>query len=118
MSTPVGYIRIELLSFMGPILVLLYAVGVGSSSIAGEEDRRTLDLLLTTPVTRSRVVVDKALAMVLGTLGLAVVLGVALVAERRLADMDLPAGNVAAVGTVLLLVLVAAVGFDRRDVTS
>ena len=118
MSTPVGYIQIELLSFMGPILVLLYAVGVGSSSIAGEEDRRTLDLLLTTPVTRSRVVVDKALAMVLGTLGLAVVLGVALVAERRLADMDLPAGNVAAVGTVLLLVLVAAVGFDRRDVTS
>lgn len=96
MSTPVGYIQIELLSFMGPVLVLLYAVGAGSSAVAGEEDQRTLDLLLTTPVTRSRVVVDKALAMVAGTLGLAVLLGVALVAEGRLAGMDLPAGNVAA----------------------
>ena len=96
MSTPVGYIQIELLSFMGPVLVLLYAVGAGSSSVAGEEDRRTLDLLLTTPVTRSRVVVDKALAMVVGTLGLSALLGVALVAEGALAGMDLPAGNVAA----------------------
>jgi ABC-2 type transport system permease protein len=96
MSTPVGYIQIELLSFMGPLLVLLYAVGAGSSSVAGEEDRRTLDLLLTTPVTRSRVVVDKALAMVAGTLGLATLLGVALVAEGALVGMDLPAGNVAA----------------------
>ncbi|HSU73797.1 MAG TPA: ABC transporter permease subunit [Terrabacter sp.] len=96
MSTPVGYIQIELLSFMGPVLVLLYAVGAGSSAVAGEEDRRTLDLLLTTPVARGRVVVDKALAMVLGTLGLATLLGVALVAEGSLAGMDLPVGNVAA----------------------
>jgi ABC-2 type transport system permease protein len=81
---------------MGPVLVLLYAVGAGSSAVAGEEDRRTLDLLLTTPVTRSRVVVDKALAMVAGTLGLAALLGLALVAEGALAGMDLPAGNVAA----------------------
>ena len=29
MSTPVGYVQIELLSFMGPVLVLLYAVGAG-----------------------------------------------------------------------------------------
>lgn len=97
MSTPVGYIRIELLSFMGPVLVLLYAVSAGSAAVAGEEDRRTLDLLLTTPATRSRVVVDKALAMVVGTLGLTPLLGVALVAEGRLVGMDLPTGNVAAV---------------------
>jgi ABC-2 type transport system permease protein len=96
MSTPVGYIQIELLSFMGPVLVLLYAVGAGSSSVAGEEDRRTLDLLLSTPVPRSRVVVDKALAMVVGTLGLSALLGLALVAEGALVGMDLPAGNVAA----------------------
>ena len=64
--------------------------------MAGEEDGRTLELLLTTPVTRARVVVDKALAMVLGTLGLATLLGVALLAEGSLAGMDLPVGNVAA----------------------
>ena len=71
-------------------------MGAGSSSVAGEEDRRTLDLLLSTPVPRSRVVVDKALAMVVGTLGLSALLGLALVAEGALVGMDLPAGNVAA----------------------
>ena len=96
MSTPVGYIQVELLSFMGPVLVLLYAIGIGSSTVAGEEDRGTLELLLTTPASRGRVLVDKAIAMAAGTLGLSALLGVALVVEGALASMDLPAANVAA----------------------
>lgn len=68
--------------------------------------RRTLDLLLSTPVTRSRVVVDKALAMVVGTLGLSALLGLALVAEGALVGMDLPAGNAAAMFHLALLGLV------------
>ncbi len=39
MSTPVGYIEIELLSFMGPLLLLIYAVGTGAAAVAGEEER-------------------------------------------------------------------------------
>ena len=66
MSTPVGYIQVELLSFMGPVLVLLYAIGIGSSAVAGEQDRGTLELLLTTPASRGRVLVDKAIAMAVG----------------------------------------------------
>jgi len=56
MSTPVGYVQIELLSFMGPILVIMYAVGQGSGAVAGEEERHTLDLLLANPVGRGRIV--------------------------------------------------------------
>ena len=96
LSTPVGYIQVELLSFLGPILLILHAVLAGSSAVAGEEDRRTLDLLLMTPVPRWRVVLEKAAAMVLGTLGLAALLGVALVVEGSLADMALPVPEVAA----------------------
>jgi ABC-2 type transport system permease protein len=96
MSTPVGYVQIELMSFMGPLIVLLYAVTQGSRAVAGEEDRRTLDLLLAVPVSRSRVVLEKAAAMVLGTLALATALGLALVLEGRLFDMDLPVERVAA----------------------
>jgi ABC-2 type transport system permease protein len=96
LSTPVGYIQVEFLSFMGPMLVILYAVLAGSAAVAGEEDRRTLDLLLATPVTRTRVVIDKAGAMVLGTLGLVVVLGASIVVEGSLVDMALPVDKVAA----------------------
>ena len=96
MSTPVGYIQIELLSFMAPILVILYAVAAGSSAVAGEESRRTIDQLVTAPVSRRRIVLEKTLAMVVGTVGLAALLGVALVVEGQFADMGLPPGQVAA----------------------
>jgi len=81
MSTPTGYIQIELLSFMGPIAVLLYAIGAGAGAIGGEEDRHTMDLLLSNPVGRGRVVLDKFLAMALGTFLLTAVMGVSLVLE-------------------------------------
>jgi ABC-2 type transport system permease protein len=96
MSTAVGYVQIELMSFMGPTLLILYAVGQGSAGVAGEEDRHTLDLLLGSPVSRTRVVLEKAAAMVLGTLLLAAVTGAALVLVGRLFDLDLPTGATAA----------------------
>jgi beta-exotoxin I transport system permease protein len=96
MSTGAGYLQVELLSFMGPIIVLIYAVGSGSSAVAGEEERRTMDTLLANPVSRTRVVLHKAAAMVLGTALLGAVLAAALVLEGRLADMGLSTGNVVA----------------------
>ena len=96
MSTPVGYIQIELMSFMGPMLVILYAVMQGSRSVAGEEERRTMDLLLAAPISRARVLLEKAAAMVAGTVGLTAVLGAALVIEGRLFDMVIPVDKLAA----------------------
>ncbi|MEO5314810.1 ABC transporter permease subunit [Pseudarthrobacter sp. CC12] len=96
LSTPTGYIQVELLSFMGPIAVLIYAVSSGAGAIGGEEDRHTMDLLLANPVGRGRVVVDKFLAMVAGTFLLAAVMGLSLVLEGNLVDLVLPADKVAA----------------------
>lgn len=107
MSTPTGYVQVELLSFMAPIAVLIYAVGSGAGAIGGEEERHTLDLLLSNPVSRGRVVLDKFLAMTAGTFLLAAVMGLALVAEGRLVDLDLGVGMVAA--TMLHLALLGAV---------
>lgn len=107
MSTPTGYVQIELLSFMGPMLLLIYSVTAGASAIAGEEDRHTLDLLLANPISRTRLVLDKLAAMVLGTVLLAAVTGAALLSEGLLADMRLPvAGVVAAMIHMGLLALV------------
>ncbi len=67
-ASPEGYIQSELFTFIGPILLLVFAIGAGARAIAGEEETGTLDLLLSTPVRRRRVVLDKFLAMTLGTL--------------------------------------------------
>lgn len=96
LSTPVGYVQVELLSFMGPMLLLIYTVTAGASAIAGEEDRHTLDLVLANPIGRGRLVLEKFAAMLAGTTLLTVVLAVALIVEGVPTGMRLPAGHVAA----------------------
>ena len=53
-TSPAGYLRAELFSLLGPILFLVFAIGAGAKAIAGEEEARSLDLLLSTPLSRAR----------------------------------------------------------------
>lgn len=96
MSTPVGYVQVELLSFMGPLLLIIYAITAGASAVAGEEDRHTLDLLVANPVSRTRIVLEKLGAMAAGAALIGAVTGLALMGEGALAGMTLPLGGVAA----------------------
>lgn len=96
MSTPVGYVQVELMSFMGPLLVILYAVTTGVSALSGEEERHTLDLALSAPVGRARWVLEKFAEMAFGTFLVAAGLGVSLVAIGRFTDLVLPVGPTAA----------------------
>jgi ABC-2 type transport system permease protein len=73
-SSPVGYVRSEIFSTMGPLLLLILAIGSGARAIAGEEEGRTLDLLLANPVSRRSVVLQKFWAMVASTSGVGLVL--------------------------------------------
>jgi ABC-2 type transport system permease protein len=95
-STPAGYLNVELLTFMGPLLVLIYAIGAGAAAVAGEEDRHSLDLLLANPISRGRVVVEKFAALAAGTVVLVTALWVALAVEGTLAGMAVPVANAAA----------------------
>jgi ABC-2 type transport system permease protein len=102
-----GYLYVELLSFMAPMLVLIYAIGAGAAAIAGEEDRHTLDLLLACPVSRRRVVLEKFAAMSAGLALLTVTLAVTTIALGAAAEMKLSTANVAA--AMLHLALLGAV---------
>lgn len=102
-STPTGYVQIELLSFMGPMLLLIYAITTGAAAIAGEEERGTADLLLSCPVSRTEIVLRKAVALLVGVVGLAAVMGVSLIGEGAAAGMHLPYGHVVAAMTHLAL---------------
>ena len=93
MSSPVGYVQIELLSFMGPLLVLVYAITAGVAAVSGEEDHHTLDLLMSNPVGRGRLVLERFAAMVVGTFLIAGAIAAGLLLEGRLTRLDLPVGN-------------------------
>ena len=110
LSSGPGYIYMELLSFMAPTLLLVYAIGAGAQAIAGEEERRTLDLLLATPLTRAKLLLHKALAISVGITALATAMGLAIVAFGAATDMGLATVNVVAsmVHLALLAIVFAA----------
>src|SRR6476660_9784051 len=95
-ASPAGYLQARLFSIFAPVLLLIYAIGAGSRAIAGEEERQTLDLLLSAPVRRRRVVLDKALAMVVATAGLGAVLALAIVVTGPPFEISVGVANVVA----------------------
>ncbi len=62
-----GWLNVEFFTWMPPILAI-FAIGAGSGLIAGEEEKGTLDLLLSHPIRRWRVVTEKFLAFIVATL--------------------------------------------------
>jgi ABC-2 type transport system permease protein len=65
-TTGSGFLQTEMFSFLVPLLLMLVAVLWGSDATSGEEDRRTIDLLLANPVERWRVVAEKFAGLAVG----------------------------------------------------
>lgn len=119
LSSGPGYIYMELLSFMAPTLMLVYAIGAGTQALAGEEERRTLDLLLATPLSRTRLLLHKSLAIGIGIAELAAAMGIAIVALGAATGMGLSTVNVLAsmVHLALLAMVFAALAVCVGAVT-
>jgi ABC-2 type transport system permease protein len=112
-TSAAGYLGSELFSFMIPILFLVVAVGNGVASIAGEEERGTLDLLLSAPLSRRRVALEKLGAMCLEVAGLGAVLWLALWIGAIVIGMGISGAHLAAATTsaVLLAIAYGAIAF-------
>lgn len=91
MGSPEGYLSTEMFSFMVPLLFLMLTLGFGSSAISREEERGTLDLLLSNPIPRWRVVLEKFLALIIISLllGMALWLGLAIGAAMAGVEISL-----------------------------
>lgn len=96
LTTGKGFLNVELFSMMIPVMFIIFAVGFGSSAIAGEEETGTLDLLLTNPLPRWQVLLEKFVAMFLGTVLLGVVVWLSLIISTAAFDMNVGAGPLAA----------------------
>ncbi|CAN5889701.1 hypothetical protein BH23ACT10_BH23ACT10_34490 [soil metagenome] len=107
MSTPTGWIQGETFALVIPIAFIAVLAVVGSRALAGEEADHTMGLLLASPISRARVVADKALAMV----AYAAILGVVTFATNAIGitigGLEVGLGNLLAItvlGTLLGLV--------------
>ncbi len=99
-----GYLTSQLFAITVPILFIIYGVLLGAAAVGREEDRGTAELLLTAPVSRRRVVAEKALAatVLLAVVGTA--LFASLVLGALLVDLDIPTSNMLASSLAAVLI--------------
>ena len=95
-ASPAGYLQSTIFTIMGPLVVVASAVTWGAAAIAGEEEDRTLPLLLSAPVPRLALARQKLAAVLSTVTVIAGIVCVALLATVAAAGLDVPAGNVVA----------------------
>ncbi len=63
MGTPAGYLGGEYFSLLAPLLFLTFGIGLGARLPAADEERGSLEVLLSLPVTRTRLLLEQAVAL-------------------------------------------------------
>ncbi len=94
-SSPVGYVNVELLSWLAPVALIAFAVAVAARALAGEEEDGTLSLVLAHPVSRGRLVLQKYAAMVVAVAVLGLAFWLALWSATAIAGTPVGAGELA-----------------------
>ena len=109
-TTPEGFLATEFFSLLGPLLFFAYTIGLGGSATAGEEERGTIDMLMALPIPRWRVVFEKYVSIVVGTVVLALALLGGIAAGGLAAGLQLRLDGLAAMiaSAVLLSLLFGA----------
>ena len=112
-TSPAGYFSSELFSFMVPLLLLVFGIGFGANTIAGEEEKGTLGFLLTNPVPRWRVVADKFAVLVvsMSALGFLFWAGLAISVSAMSISISTLKLAEATLGACALALVFAAVAF-------
>jgi ABC-2 type transport system permease protein len=96
MTDAAGYLQSTVFGVFGPIMIVGAAVSWGSGAIAGEEADHTLPLLLSAPVARLRLALEKVGAILTAMAVLLVALFGALVVIDAAFSLGIPSAGIAA----------------------
>jgi ABC-2 type transport system permease protein len=111
--TPAGYLGARIFALLSPLVLLIFAVGGGSRTVAGEEDAGTLGLLLAHPLSRRRALTEKYLSLLaaVSVINAAHLVGLLLGVSAVGVDADLSRVLQASVSLWLLCVMGASLAF-------
>lgn len=102
-----GYAIGELFNLIGPAALVGYAIVVGGSTIAGEEERGTMSIITAQPVTRSSIVAAKGLALLVILLGVTLLLWASVVVSSSGYGIRLDVAGLTAICVHLLALAIA-----------
>jgi ABC-2 type transport system permease protein len=109
--SPIGYLSSQVYALALPLLLLIAALGV-AGSLAGDEERGLLETVYALPVTRTRVVIERWLALMALTAVLAIVSMVTVLVSTRIVGLEAGVGAVAlaTLSATLLTWAIAGIG--------
>lgn len=102
--TGAGFLNAELFSIMLPALFIVFAVGRGARLIAGEERLGALEMVLTSPVSRREILLEKAAALAASTMVLGLVLFASTLAGSVVTGMDIALADIALASIAMVLI--------------
>ena len=103
LATPAGFISSRAYQSIGPVVMMIFAIGAVSGLIAKEESRGQLDMVLSNPVSRRRMLLEKAGAIAVLTLVIGATLTVFGLAGNAIWDTGLNGANILAANAGLVL---------------
>ncbi len=106
---PGGYVVGELFGLIAPIALVGYAVMSGASALAGEEEKGTMAMLSAQPVSRTSILAQKAIGLLIALTVAAGLFWAGVTLSAAYFDVGLDLGGLAA-ACVHLLFLAAAFG--------
>lgn len=104
LSTPEGFYQIEVFGMMAPAAVMVATIVIGARALAGEERERTMGLLLSAPVSRAGVVMQKTVAMVVYGVAVGLFIFAGTWLGSIIGRLGMSAGNIAATCVLATLV--------------
>jgi ABC-2 type transport system permease protein len=102
LSTAGGWLNGNVYANFLPLVLLLLTVGYGAASLAGQDEDGTLCLIVTLPMRRATIVLQKAAAMALQAAVLVAAVAVCVLAGRWF-DLATTVGNVVSISATTLL---------------
>jgi len=110
-GSPEGFLATEFFSWI-PLVLAILAIAGGTAAFAGEESAGTMDLLLSQPIPRWRVVLAKtgALLLAITLAALSALIGFAI--AKRFVDFDIGMGRLAAATLSMLPVIFLFLGLS------
>ncbi len=108
-ASPVGFLTSQVYYLMLPMLLGIMSITLGSSLLAREEKEGTIELLLSRPISRSRLLFGKLISgIILSTVAVGVG-GVVTIIMANLVDLAVPNEHIA-MATLACLILVICFG--------
>lgn len=94
-GTGAGYLNTEVYTMMVPIVVMIVGLALASGTIAGEEDSGRIDLLMSGPITRMQMYLERAAGTVAAIALVAISLMIMIIVGNAVINLGVPLGHAA-----------------------